>query len=236
VPTVLITGASRGLGLEHARQYAEQGWQVVACARRTVAGSPLARLAVAHPGRLEIVTLEVTSAADLSALDAVLAGRAIDVLVNNAGTFGPKGAPEGMAYQGLEHMDFAIWRHMLEVNLLAPFRIAVTLLPNLRRARRPLLVMMSSDLGSIAQNTAGSSHSYRSSKAALNMVTRGMAAEWTDVICIAMAPGWTRTDLGGADAPLDAADSVGRQQQVFAALTGADSGRFVNRFGEDVPW
>jgi NAD(P)-dependent dehydrogenase (short-subunit alcohol dehydrogenase family) len=96
--------------------------------------------------------------------------------------------------------------------------------------------MMSSDLGSIAQNQSGGSYAYRSSKAALNMVAKGMAVEWPDLTVVAMAPGWTRTDLGGADAPLEPAESVRLQQQVFDRLTRADSGRFLNRFGETVPW
>jgi NAD(P)-dependent dehydrogenase (short-subunit alcohol dehydrogenase family) len=141
-----------------------------------------------------------------------------------------------MAYQGLDSMDYAIWRNMLEVNLLGPLRLAVAFRPHLLRSTARRLVMISSDLGSIAQNQSGGSYAYRSSKAALNMVAKGMAVEWPDLTVVAMAPGWTRTDLGGVDAPLEPAESVRLQQQVFDRLTRADSGRFLNRFGETVPW
>ena len=141
-----------------------------------------------------------------------------------------------MRYQGLEHMDYRIWREILEVNLLAPFKVAVAFHPHLARAERPLLVNMTSDLGSIAQNTQGHSYAYRTSKAGLNMITRGMAQEWPDIICIAMAPGWCRTDLGGETAHIDTVDSVAEQQSTFARLTLEQTGLCLDRFGAVVPW
>jgi len=234
--TVLITGANRGIGLEHARQYAVAGWQVLACARRPDQATALLALAKEFPDQLKLLGLDVTDFAAVDALAAELANTRIDVLLNNAGTFGPQGAPEGLAYQSLANMDYDIWRQMLEVNLLAPFRVAVALAGSLRLAERPLLVMMSSDLGSIANNSQGQSHAYRSSKAGLNMLTKGMAVEWQDFIVIAMAPGWCRTDLGGPDAVIDPVDSVRDQQNTFARLGAADSGRFIDRFGSAVDW
>jgi len=158
------------------------------------------------------------------------------VLLNNAGTFGPAGAPEGMSYQSLTNMDYQIWRQILEVNLLSPFKVAVAFCEHLRRSERPLLVMMSSDLGAISQNTQGGSYAYRSSKSALNMVSKGMALEWPDIIVIAMAPGWCKTDLGGDIAPIDPVDSVRDQQRAFEKLTPEKSGCFIDRFGEEVAW
>lgn len=234
--TVLITGANRGIGLEHARQYASTGWQVLACARRPEQATALQALSAEYPGRVKLLALEVTDFAAVDALAEELAGQRIDVLLNNAGTFGPQGAPAGLAYQSLANMDYDIWRNMLEVNLLAPFRVAVALSDCLRLAERPLLVMMSSDLGSISNNSQGSSHAYRSSKAGLNMLSKGMAVEWPDIIVVAMAPGWCRTDLGGPDAVVDPVDSVRDQQRTFATLAAADSGRFIDRFGSSVDW
>lgn len=236
MPTALITGASRGIGLEHARQYARRGWRVLATARNATKVGALAELAAAFPGSVVLQPLDVTEQESVARLAAAWSEEVIDVVVNNAGTYGPSGAPEGMQYQSLENMNYGIWREILEVNLLAPFRVAVAFRPHLLRARPGRLVMMSSDLGSIAQNESGGSYAYRSSKAALNMITRGMAVEWPDLIVIAMAPGWTRTDLGGPDAPLSAEDSVRVQQQAIERLDPADSGRFLNRFGEIVPW
>ena len=234
--SVLITGANRGLGLEHARQYAAAGWRVLACARRPDAATELGSLQQEYPGTVSLHALDVTDAGAVEQLAATLAGEPLDILINNAGTFGPQGAPEGLAYQSLDNMDYDIWRQMLEVNLLAPFRLSVALAGSLRLADRPLLAMMSSDLGSITNNAQGNGHAYRTSKAGLNMLTRGIAVEWREIIVVSMAPGWCRTDLGGPDAVVDPVDSVREQQQTFARLTKADSGRFIDRYGETVAW
>lgn len=236
MPTVLITGANRGIGLEHARAYAGQGWRVLACARDPAGSGALAELRQGYPEQIETLALDVTDHEAVDALAAWLRGQTIDVLLNNAGTFGPQGFPDGMNYQGLEKMDYGIWRQILEVNLLSPFKVAVAFHENLARADRPLLVMMTSDMGSIAQNTQGKSYAYRTSKAGLNMITRGMAQEWPDIIVIAMAPGWCKTDLGGDIAHIETEDSVREQQRTFARVTLDESGRVVDRFGAVVPW
>lgn len=235
MPSVLITGANRGIGLEHARQYAAAGWTVHACARDPEAATSLQALASETPDRVQIHALDVTDHAAVSALAEALGPAPLDVLLNNAGTFGPQGAPQGMAYQSLESMDYRIWRDILEVNLLAPFHVARAFKPALAAGSSRLLVMMSSGLASI-HDSSGSSYAYRSSKAGLNMLAKGMAAEWTDLVVIAMAPGWCRTELGGAEAPLDPADSVRQQQRTFAGLTQADSGRFIDLHGYTLPW
>jgi NAD(P)-dependent dehydrogenase (short-subunit alcohol dehydrogenase family) len=236
MPTSLITGANRGLGFEHARQFAERGWQVLACARQPESTGPLQDLARRFPARVQIHPLEMNDFDAIDRLARVLQGQPVDVLINNAGTYGPLGVPEGMAYQTLSGMDYGLWREILEVNLLAPFRMSVAFYPHLLAGQKRLLVMMSSDLGSVAQNQQGGSYAYRASKAALNMVARGMSREWRELIVIAMAPGWCHTHLGGPAAPVDPAESVRLQQQVFDGLTLADSGQFINRFGETVPW
>lgn len=235
MPNVLITGANRGLGLEHARQYAACGWTVHACVRQSSRADRLNTLSADCPGQVYVHTVDVSNHAAVDSLAGDLAGVPLEVLLNNAGTFGPAGAPEGMAYQSLSGMDYAIWREILEVNLLAPFKVATAFSNNLRASPRGLLVMMSSGLASIT-HAAGHSYAYRSSKAGLNMVTRCMAAEWPELIVVAMAPGWCRTALGGADAPLDPADSVRDQQQCFERLGLSDSGRYLDQYGQTVPW
>lgn len=232
---VLITGASRGIGLEHARQFAARGWVVHACARNPDGAIELQSLAEQYSDQLRVHALDVIDHGAIEHLAVKLAAEPLDILLNNAGTFGPEGAPAGMLYQSLRHMDYDIWREILEVNLLAPFRMAVAFREHLSVGEQRLLVMMSSGLASIEQ-CSGQSYAYRSSKAGLNMVTRGMAAEWRDLIVVAMAPGWCRTELGGAEATLDPVDSVRDQQTIFAQLKAADSGRFIDQFGESVPW
>jgi NAD(P)-dependent dehydrogenase (short-subunit alcohol dehydrogenase family) len=196
----------------------------------------LKALASASSGRIRAVQLDVTNDADVDGLARELHDTPLDMLINNAGTFGPEGSPGGMRYQSLAHMDYGIWRDILEVNLLAPFRLTVAMAPSLRLAPRPVVVMLSSDLGSIANNRLGHSHAYRTSKAALNMLTKGIALEWRDLIVISMAPGWCKTELGGEDAQIDPADSVSAQISTFAGLNSGHSGQFLDRFGAPVAW
>jgi len=234
--TVLVTGANRGLGLEYCRQLVAKGWQVLAGTRDPGRADALQALAGNHPDLIRCLRLDVSSEDDVRSLAAELSGVPLDMLINNAGTFGPEGSPGGMRYQSLAQMDYGIWREILEVNLLAPFRLTVALAPSLRLARRPLVVMLSSDLGSIGNNRLGQSHAYRTSKAGLNMLTKGIANEWRDVIVVSMAPGWCRTELGGEEAPIDPADSVRAQLQTLAALDASHSGQFLDRFGTPVAW
>lgn len=234
--TVLVTGANRGLGLEYCRQLLAQGWQVLATAREPGAAAELEILAKAHGTSLKVLKLDVTDEGQVRQLTDELKDQPLDMLINNAGTFGPEAPPGGMRYQSLAHMDYGIWRNILEINLLAPFRITVALAPCLRLAPRPVVIMLSSDLGSIGNNRMGHSHAYRTSKAGLNMLTKGIANEWRDLIVIAMAPGWCKTDLGGEQAEIEPAESVRAQLETFARLNPRDSGRFLDRFGEEVAW
>ena len=157
------------------------------------------------------------------------------VLINNAGTSGPLGFPECSAYSGLDNTDYEIWRRILEINLLGAFKVATAFHDHVAKSKRRVLVNMSSDLGSVAQNTQGDLYNYRSSKAGLNIVTKGFGNEWPDIISIAMAPGWCQTELGGTGAEIDPADSVREQIKTIDALTLKHSGAFINRFGESVP-
>jgi len=232
MPTVLITGANRGLGLEYTRQYLLRQWQVIACTR-----TPDATQLCVLPGkRLRIYNLDVTDHDAVDRLAEELRDELIDVLINNAGTSGPKDAMESSAYSGFSNMNFIIWRQILEVNLLGAFKIATAFHANLAKSERGVLVNISSDLGSLAQNTQGGLYSYRTSKAGLNVITKGFSNDWRDIISIAMAPGWCQTDLGGTGAQIDPADSVREQISTIERLTKAHSGYFIDRFGEVVPW
>lgn len=236
MPRILITGASRGLGLEHAKQYLAKDWEVIATARNPESSPGLKALDSHHAGRLRRIQMDVTDHLRLEAVAEELAGQSLDILLNNAGTYGPKSAFEGMYYQSLESMDYDLWREMHELNVMAAFKVAVCFKPHLEAAAHPLLVNMSSDMGSIGNNSIGHAYAYRSSKAALNMLTKGMAIEWQNLNVIAMAPGWCRTDLGGPEAPVDPVESVRMQQELFERLEFSRSGEFINRFGESVVW
>jgi NAD(P)-dependent dehydrogenase (short-subunit alcohol dehydrogenase family) len=239
VSIALITGANRGLGYEYTRQLLDRGWHVIACARdaRSPALVELGEQFGDRDGdRLRIHALDVTDHAAIDALARELDDTVIDLLINNAGTTGPKGTPECMEYQALDNMDYAIWRDIFEVNVLGVFKVATAFHTHLGASEQGLLVNLSSDLGSCAQNTVGKMHSYRASKAAVNMINAGMANEWKDVTCIAMAPGWCLTELGGADAEIAPQDSVAAQLDTLAKLSREDSGRFIDRFGATVPY
>ncbi|MEC9375161.1 MAG: SDR family oxidoreductase [Pseudomonadota bacterium] len=230
MPTALITGANRGLGLEYVREYLHSGWEVIACSRKPKSNS----LLELNMKEQRIISMDVT---DHNAVDLIadqLSGEVIDVLINNAGTAGPKGAPECMEYSGYDNMDYAIWREIMEVNLLGAFKVATAFKSNLERSSRGVLLNMSSDLGSMGQNTMGNLYSYRTSKTALNMMTKGLAIEWPKIICVAMAPGWCKTELGGVGAEIDPAESVKEQIKTIKNLKYSQSGTFIDRFGQPV--
>lgn len=236
--TVLITGANRGIGLEHVRQYAAAGADVIATCRDPGAAADLQAIADAHPGKVRLEALSVNDQASVAALAERLKDMAIDVLINNAGTYGPIPLPEGMAHQTLTGMDYEIWADILATNVVSPFRITAALIDNIKASERKTIVMMSSGLASIGTNIYGGSHAYRSSKAALNMLAKGLAVELKGegVTVIAMAPGWTRTALGGPDAPYSVEKSVTGQQKVIAGLSLEDTGKFLDLAGAEVAW
>lgn len=232
--TWVITGANRGIGLELVRQLLEAGQSVIATARDPGKATELAALAA--PG-LVIEPLELENRASIDAFAARLDGKPVDVLFNNAGLYGGSW-DDSSGRQGRDAMDYDLWEQIMRVNVMAPFRLTNALLPNLAAGVRKLVVMMSSDLGSITNNAQGQSHAYRSSKAALNMITKGLSVELAGdgVTVVSMAPGWTQTDLGGTQATWPVEASVANQIKTIGGLSAADNGRFVNLLGETVAW
>ncbi len=236
MPTVMVTGANRGIGYEHVAQYARKKWNVIACARQPEKAIELLQLQDKYGTNFIIEELEVTNHKQVDDLSQKHSNTTIDILINNAGTGGPEGMPGAMDYQKIDNIDYQIWRDILEVNLLAPFKVATSFHKQISISDKKTLIMMSSDLGSVSQNTFGGLYSYRASKSALNIVAKGMSNEWKDIIVVALAPGWCRTYLGGAEAEIDPMDSVEDQQKMFESLTETDSGKFLDRFGNEVPW
>ena len=236
MPTVMVTGANRGIGYEHVAQYAQKKWNVIACARQPEKAIELLQLQDKYGANFIIEELEVTNHKQVDDLSQKHSNTTIDILINNAGTGGPEGMPGAMDYQKIDNIDYQIWRDILEVNLLAPFKVATSFHKQISISDKKTLIMMSSDLGSVSQNTFGGLYSYRASKSALNIVAKGMSNEWKDIIVVALAPGWCRTYLGGAEAEIDPMDSVEDQQKMFESLTETDSGKFLDRFGNEVPW
>jgi NAD(P)-dependent dehydrogenase (short-subunit alcohol dehydrogenase family) len=222
----LISGANRGLGLEFARSYAADGWHVHACCRHPEKAKALK----AVEGDVVYHKLDVTDGLRVAGLARELADEAIDVLLNNAGVYGPRGA--------FGETDYDDWLDVLKINTLAPLRMAERFVEQVARSERKLIVSISSGMGSVAMNDDGGSYPYRTSKAALNMIVKGLAADLAarGIIAVALSPGWVRTDMGGSNAEVTPEESVAGMRAVIDGLTPADSGRFVNYQGEDRPW
>ena len=208
MPTVLVTGANRGIGYEHVAQYAQKKWTVIACTRQPEKAIELLQLQDQYGTNFVIEELEVTNHKQIDELANKYKNTAIDILINNAGTGGPVGMPTAMDYQKIDNMDYQIWREILEVNLLAPFKVATSFYKQISISDKKILIMMSSDLGSVYQNNFGGLYSYRTSKSGLNVIAKGMSNEWKNIIVVSLAPGWCRTHLGGAEAEIDPGDSV----------------------------
>lgn len=220
----VVTGANRGLGLEFARQLSRRGDRVIASARHPEAARELAAL----PVRVE--SLEIADEESLGEFARRLAGEPVDVLINNAAV--------GVAGPGIEALSMEDLARVLQINAVGPLAVTQALLPNLRAGRRKLVVNLTSELGSIARNDSGGWYAYRAAKAALNQLTRTLAHELAPegFTCVSVSPGWVRTDMGGAGAPLSPEESVSAMIELFDRLTPADTGRFFDRRGQDVAW
>jgi NAD(P)-dependent dehydrogenase (short-subunit alcohol dehydrogenase family) len=228
--TLVITGASRGIGLETVRRFLDDAdWQVIATCRNPDAASDLRELQACHGARLELHALDVGDAASLAQFADVLAGRPVDVLLNNAGVMG--------AHQSLDDLDFDGWLAEFNVNTLAPMRLALGLRANLAASKAPRIVTISSQMGSMARPRGGS-YAYRSSKAAVNKAMQGLSLDLAEeCICVVVVhPGWVRTDMGGGGADISAEESAAGIYRLTRDLTLADSGRFLTYAGEDHPW
>jgi NAD(P)-dependent dehydrogenase (short-subunit alcohol dehydrogenase family) len=215
MPTVLVTGASRGIGLEFARQYAADGWKVIATARGPV--PQLEALGV------RVETLDMRDFAAVEGFSDGLAGTPLDVLVANAGiSAGPRIDSAAEAEAALE---------TLAVNAVAPTLLARRLLPNLANGR---IAAITSRMGSIADSSGGYL-GYRASKAALNAAWYALSRE-VRVPLVLLHPGWVQTDMGGASAPVAPAESVAGMRRVIAGLTAQNSGSFLDYRGQPIPW
>jgi NAD(P)-dependent dehydrogenase (short-subunit alcohol dehydrogenase family) len=231
MPTILITGANRGLGLEFARQYAADGWTVIAACRDPQAASALQALAADGAGRIRIIAMNVADTASVKAAAAALAGEPIDILLNNAGVGSPAGKTLGS-------LDYAAWLKVLDVNALGPARVVEALVENVAKGERRLILTITSRMGSIDDNTSGGSYPYRSSKAAVNMVVKSLSLDLAPrgITCVLLHPGWVRTDMGGSSGKLTPAESIGEMRRLIAKLGPKDSGKFYNYDGNEIPW
>lgn len=228
-PTILLIGASRGLGLAMAEVFLEKGWHVVGTVRGS-ARTPLHALAETHPGRVDIEVVDICEPEQIAALRARLDDRTIDILFVNAGTTNRDPT------QTIGEVSTDDFVHVMLTNTLGPMRVVDTL-ESLVPADG-IVAVMSSGQGSVGNNEGGQREVYRASKAALNMCMRSFAARHAGAsrTMLAMAPGWVRTDLGGAEAPLTIEDSVPSLVDVVLSQRGTPGLRYLDYRGRTVPW
>ena len=223
--TILIVGASRGLGFGLVRAYLADGWDVIATSRGN--DEALRDLAAPAPDRLRLERLDVTDAAALAALKEKLAGTTLDVLFVCAGILSERNAVAA----DVAPDEFA---RVLLTNALAPLKIIEALGGGV--ARDGVIVAMTSVLGSVGDNTKGGVEIYRASKAALNSLLRSYAARHAERAIVAMHPGWVRTDMGGAGADLSVEESANGVLAAVAARVGEPGCVFIDYLGRSIAW
>ncbi len=229
---IVVTGASRGLGLEFVVQWLRAGHEVAALLRRPEDSAELRALAGEFGAQLSVHACDVAVPASIEAASHEVAQRwdGVDWLVNNAGVSGFRGP--------LVEMDFDEMASVLAINAIGPLRMTGAFLPMLRRSRDAKVVMITSRMGSIADNSSGGVYAYRMSKAALNMAGRNLMMELQGdgIAVFLMHPGWVQTDMGGAAAPLTITDSVASMIRVLDGLGMEQSGGFYDFEGNELPW
>ncbi len=233
MPSVLITGANRGIGLGLTKAYLKKGWAVTATCRDPDNAPELKALS----GKIHFHPLDVTDSDQVDALAGELEGQPIDVLINNAGVLGSPNFDKGGAGQTLGDIDYDGFRYTLEVNTLAPLKVTEALLPNLELGEQKKLIALTSRMGSMAEMEGGFI-AYRTSKAALNAVMRNLsiALKEKGIAVAVLHPGWVKTDMGSEAAPVEIADSVKGLIEQIDHLHLEHTGCCKDHTGETIPW
>ncbi len=223
MPTIVITGCDTGLGVEFARQYAAEGHRVLA----TCLNPDTAHDTRAIGGNVEVMKLDMTDHGDIAALGRHLAGAPVDILVSNAGI--------GRPHPPFGQTDYDNWRRILETNLIGPMKLAETLVDNIAAGELKIMAFVSSRMGSIALNNSGGSYAYRSSKAGLNMMVKGLAVDLAprQISVIALHPGWAATEPGGR---VPVAESVSGMRGVIHRAGRHHTGIFQTYSDQPLPW
>ncbi len=229
MPTYLITGANRGVGLELTRQLTARGDRVIGAARTPNAADELKSVTDF------VSTVDVSSETSVAAMAKRLSGEPIDVLINNAGVF-PDAAITSCLDTPIEMMLDAY-----RVNVIGPLLVTRALLPNLEAGDRKLAIQITSNMGSLEEGVREKRQgriAYCASKAALNMVSVQMGNELAErgLASIALHPGWIKTDMGGENAPLELADAVKKIIKTIDKLKPADNARYIRYDGKTMAW
>ena len=222
--TIMITGASRGLGLEFARQFYSKECRVIATCRNPKNANELNAI-----GDIDIHSLDVTDDKSVANLADKLRGENIDILINNAGVIGQR--------DGFGRLDYDIWAETMDTNVFGPMRVAEAFRDNVMNSEKKQMIFITSRMGSITE-AVPNAYVYRSSKAALNMAVKCLSAELAEqgLIAVLFHPGHVQTDMGGQAAPVMPHTSIEGMKNQIVALTRDDNGRFLSYDGHQIPW
>ena len=227
---VLITGANRGLGLGFVRSFLEKNVNVI-CTSRNISGSKeLLKCEKKHPNNIEILELDLLKENSGKTLSDLLSDKPIDILINNAGV--------GSSNQNFDVVSSKPWLEVLKVNLIAPLMITQSIIENIKKSSAKKIYFLSSQLGSIAENTSGGMYIYRSSKTGLNQVVKSLSVDLRvhGITVVSLHPGWVKTDMGGPNAPVSIEESIEGMMRVIKTTDIRDTGRFLNYDGRELPW
>jgi NAD(P)-dependent dehydrogenase (short-subunit alcohol dehydrogenase family) len=225
---ILVTGSSRGIGREFVEQYlddskVEKVWAV------TQNPSALAALIESHSGRLHVISASLDKDESIVRLRDALRGHTLDLLINNAGTYITEPSQ-------FSEVKFETLEKTFSVNVGTAFRATQACLDSLKRSKSPIVVQVSSLMGSIADNASGGSYGYRISKVALNMFNKSFSVDHPGITAVVVHPGWVKTDMGGTQAPTLPQESVAGLRKKIATLTLKESGCFYDYQGDELPW
>ena len=222
--TIMITGASRGLGLEFARQFYSEECRVIATCRNPKKANELNSI-----GDIDVHSLDVTDDKSVSNLADKLRGENIDILINNAGVIGQR--------DGFGRLDYDIWAETMDTNVFGPMRVAEAFRDNVMNSEKKQMIFITSRMGSITE-AVPNAYVYRSSKAALNMAVKCLSVELEQqgLIAVLFHPGHVQTDMGGQAAPVTPQKSIEGMKNQIVALTHDDNGRFLSYDGHQIPW
>jgi len=227
---VLITGANRGLGLGFVKSFLAKNINVI-CTTRNIAGSKeLLECKKKYPNNLEILELDLLEENSENTLSDLLSDKPVDIFINNAGV--------GNSNQRFGVVSSKPWLELLKVNLIAPLTVTQAIIENIKKGSDKKIYFLSSQLGSIGDNTSGGMYIYRSSKTALNQVVKSLSVDLKPIgiTVISLHPGWVKTDMGGPNAPVSIDESVKGMMKVIDTTDIGNTGTFLNYDGKELPW
>ena len=238
MPSILITGANRGLGWGLAQLYVADGWRVFGCCRNPAKSKNLKALAAKSGGLLSVHKLDVEKPDTIKALKKELKKQPIDVLLNVAGYYGKTIMTEPGGMQAFGTSDYRDWEKIFRINVMGPIRVCEALIDNVLLSKRKTMITLTSVIGSIALNTFGNLYPYRASKASVNAIMKSMSIDLKSkgIIALPLHPGWVRTEMGGPQADLDPAESVAGMKKVIDGIKKKHSGKFLDYQGKELPW